>query len=110
MCRLTLAVLATFTLAFAPHALAQEATKEKQPSASEAKKGALAGNDAKLAREIAQADMAEVAAGKLGASKASSGEVKKFAQHMVDDHGQHLSELRKMAQSKGMQLPAAPAK
>lgn len=43
-------------------------------------------------------------------SKASSPEVKKFAQSMVEDHGKHLSELRTMAKNKGMQLPWAPAK
>jgi putative membrane protein len=82
------------------------------PSAQDTKKESskLQGNDAKMIREIAQADMAEVAAGKMGASKAQSGEVKKFAQHMVDDHGKHLAEVRKMAKTKGMQLPSTPAK
>ena len=70
----------------------------------------LQGSDGKMIREIAQADMAEVAAGKLGASKAQSDEVKKFAQHMVDDHGKHLGEVRKMAKAKGVQLPSTPAK
>jgi putative membrane protein len=83
---------------------AQDAKKEK------AAKSSVDAGDAKRAREIAQADMAEVAAGKLGASKAQSDEVKKFAQHMVDDHGKHLNDLRSMAKTKGMQLPSAPAK
>jgi putative membrane protein len=98
------AIAAATLVAFSTSPHAQESKKEK------AAKSSVEGGDAKRARAIAQADMAEVAAGKLGASKAQSDEVKKFAQHMVDDHGQHLSELRKMAQSKGMQLPAAPAK
>jgi len=80
------------------------------PSAQDSKKGALQAGDAKMMRAIAQADLAEVAAGKLGASKAQSGEVKKFAQHMVDDHGKHLGDLRKMAKTKSVQLPSAPAK
>jgi putative membrane protein len=82
------------------------------PAAQEAKKekSALQKQDTKMMREIAQADLAEVQAGKLAASKASSAEVKKFAQHMVDDHGKHLSEARAMAKTKGLQLPSAPAK
>jgi putative membrane protein len=84
----------------------------QSPVAQEAKKvkAGLQKQDAKMMREIAQADLAEVQAGKLGASKASSAEVKKFAQHMVDDHGKHLSEARAMAKTKGLQVPSAPAK
>ena len=82
------------------------------PGAQEAKKEASAKKKVsdKHANQIAQADLAEVQAGKLGVSKASSPEVKKFAQSMIDDHGKHLGELRTMAKSKGMQLPSAPAK
>jgi putative membrane protein len=82
------------------------------PAAQDMKKdkAGLQGQDAKYMREIAQANMAEVQAGKLGASKASSDEVKKFAQHMVDDHGKQLAEVRSMAKAKGMKLPNTPAK
>jgi putative membrane protein len=100
------AVAALIAMAGSPSA--QDTKKEAKKEAS--KKGSLQGSDGKMVREIAQADMAEVAAGKLGASKAQSGEVKKFAQHMVDDHGKHLGEVRKMAKAKGVQLPATPAK
>ncbi|HYI86076.1 MAG TPA: DUF4142 domain-containing protein [Burkholderiales bacterium] len=97
-----LAAVATAALvAFATAPVAQEAKKDVS-----AKKNV----SDKQAHQIAQADLAEVQAGKLGVSKASSPEVKKFAQSMVDDHGKHLSELRSMAKTKGMQLPSAPAK
>jgi putative membrane protein len=99
------AVAAAALIAMAGSPVAQETKKEQA-----AKKNALQGSDGKMVREIAQADMAEVAAGKLGASKAQSAEVKKFAQHMVDDHGKHLGDLRKMAKTKGTQLPSAPDK
>ena len=105
------AVAAAALIAMAGSPSAQDTKKE--PSAKKdqtSKKGALQGSDGKMIREIAQADMAEVTAGKLGASKAESAEVKKFAQHMVDDHGKHLAELRKMAKAKGVQLPSTPAK
>jgi len=99
------AVAAAALIAMAGSPSAQDTKKEQA-----AKKSALQGNDGKMIREIAQADLAEVAAGKLGASKAQSGEVKNFAQHMVDDHGKHLAEVRKMAKAKGVQLPSTPAK
>ena len=100
-----IAVAALFAFMQSPHA--QEAKKDKQEMKKEK---SAKGGDARRASRIAQADMAEVAAGKLGAGKASSEEVKKFAQHMVDDHGKHLNELRSMAKSKGMTLPTAPDK
>ena len=109
------AVALAAVVAFATAPLAQEAKKdagEKQQAKKEMKKdkAAKGGADAKHAHQIAQSDLAEVQAGKMGVSKASSPEVKKFAQSMVDDHGKHLSELRTMAKTKGMQLPSTPAK
>src|SRR5687768_6394993 len=108
------AVAAAALVAFVTSPLAQEAKKDpaekQQKKKDNTAKGALSADDSKRLREIAQADLAEVQASKLGASKASSAEVKKFAQHMVDDHGKHLGDLRTMAKAKGMQLPTAPAK
>ena len=99
------AVAAAALVAYMQSPAAQEAKKEVKKE-----KAALQKQDSKMMRDIAQADLAEVQAGKLAASKASSAEVKKFAQHMVDDHGKHLSEARAMAKTKGLQLPSAPAK
>ena len=106
-----LAAAALFAMAHSTHA--QEAKKEaskEQRAKPAAKKGALNEKDAKYMRDMAQGDLAEVQAGKLAATKGSSADVKKFAQHMVDDHGKKLGEARELAKSKGMQLPAAPAK
>ena len=105
------AIGAAALVAFATAPSAQEAKKAPaDKSEMKKEKAAKGGDDAKRMRDIAQADLAEVAAGKLGASKASSDEVKKFAQHMVDDHGKHLNALRSMAKTQGVQLPTAPAK
>jgi putative membrane protein len=98
-----IAVAALFALVTTPRA--QDSKKAK--AETNATKGS---DDTRRVREIAQADMAEVAAGKLGAGKASSDEVKQFAQHMVEDHGKHLNDLRSLAKTKGMQLPTAPAR
>src|SRR3954468_18866830 len=65
-------------------------------------------NDAKALQDLAQANLAEVEAGKLASQKAQNPEVKKFARHMVEDHGKQLSELKQVAQAKEVTLPAAP--
>ena len=56
-------------------------------------------------KKLAWANLHEVAAGKLAASKAQNPEVKRFGQKMADDHGQMLQELQKLAAQKGVKLP-----
>jgi putative membrane protein len=82
---------------------AQDAKQDKA-------KANLSRQDARHLRDMGEADMAEVETGKLAAQKASSPEVKKFAQQMVDEHGKGLSEGEALARSKGMQPPSAPSK
>jgi putative membrane protein len=57
--------------------------------------------------EAAKGGMAEVELGKLGAEKAGSEHVKKFAQKMVDDHGKANDELKTLARNKNITLPTA---
>ncbi|MFL6660385.1 MAG: DUF4142 domain-containing protein [Massilia sp.] len=57
---------------------------------------------------IAQANMAEVAAGKLAAEKSTRADVKDFAQTMVTDHGKALDEVKALATSKSVTLPSEP--
>jgi putative membrane protein len=109
MSKLSLAVITAVSLAIAPQAFAQESKKDT-PAGKQAKKDKLAGQDMKFMREMMQANLAEVRAGKMAASKASSGEVKKYGQHMVDDHSKALSENRSLAKAKGVQAPSQPAK
>ena len=56
--------------------------------------------------EAAQGGIAEVELGKMAVTKAASPEVKKFAQMMVDDHTKANTELKELAQKKGVQIPA----
>jgi putative membrane protein len=70
--------------------------------------GKNSGPDAKAIQDLAEANMAETEAGKVAAQKARNEDVKKFAQHMVDDHGKMLQEVQQLAQSKGVDLPKAP--
>lgn len=55
--------------------------------------------------EMAQANMAEVATGKLALAKASNPEIKAYAQRMVDEHTKTLAEVQALAQAKGVELP-----
>jgi putative membrane protein len=87
----------------------------QQPTADPAKPPARAGDardrqavgalERKFTTEAAMGGIYEVEAGQLAATKASSQEVKSFAQRMVTDHGKANEELKRIAASKNMQLP-----
>lgn len=64
--------------------------------------------DQKILGDLAQANLAEVAAGNIAVQKASAPEVKSFAQKMVDDHTKGLQEVQQVAQSKNVTLPTEP--
>lgn len=61
--------------------------------------------DAAAMKQLAQANLNEIDAGKSAASKAQSPQVKQFAQKMVDDHTQMLADLKTLAQKKSVSLP-----
>ena len=56
--------------------------------------------------EAAQGGMAEVALGQLASEKASNDRVKQFGQRMVADHGKANDELKSLAQTKSISIPA----
>ena len=59
-------------------------------------------------KKAGAAGAAEVAAGKLGAQKATSPEVKAYAQKMVTDHTKANKELMAAAKSKNLEVPTEP--
>ena len=70
-------------------------------------------SDGKLSSEsftkkAAAAGLAEVEMGKLGAQKATSPAVKKYAQKMVDDHPKGNKELVSAAKGKTDEVPSKP--
>jgi putative membrane protein len=65
--------------------------------------------DIEFILEAAQGGMAEVELGKVATQQASSDEVKKFGQRMVDDHGKGNDELKTLAAQRGITLPTEPA-
>ncbi|HYM26039.1 MAG TPA: DUF4142 domain-containing protein [Vicinamibacterales bacterium] len=70
------------------------------------KRTAKAPNDTTFVAKAARGGMAEVELGKLATEKASSDEVKKFGQRMVDDHSKANDELKSIAQQKNMTVPS----
>ncbi len=62
--------------------------------------------DAEFAVAAADGGMMEVELGKLAATNAASAQVKEFAQGMVADHSQANEELKSLAASKNIALPA----
>ena len=61
--------------------------------------------DRRLVLNMAQANMAEIEAGRLAQSKSQNEQVKNFAQQMIDDHTKALEDVRQLAQAKGVTLP-----
>jgi putative membrane protein len=84
---------------------------EKAAGQGKTSKGSsqLSASDKKFLKEAADGGLAEVELGQLAAEKASSSEVKKFGQRMVDDHSKVNDELKQLAASKGVDLPQEPS-
>ncbi|MGC8426463.1 DUF4142 domain-containing protein [Mixta calida] len=68
----------------------------------------LSAGDEKALKDMAQANINEIAAAKIALSKAESSDVKAYAQKMVEDHGGALSKVQAVAQQKGVTLPTDP--
>ena len=87
-------------------AWAQSATP---PTGGAAASGAaaLSQGDRKFIEDAAAGGMAEVELGKLAEQRASNAQVKQFGSRMVQDHGKAGDELKSLASSKGVPLPAA---
>lgn len=85
--------------------MAQPGTGTRNMPANKAK---MAHGDRKFIEKAAEAGMFEVQAGQLGASKATDPQVKSFASMLVDQHTAANNELTKLANAKGVELPAAP--
>jgi putative membrane protein len=92
-------------------AVAQQAGDNTSSSAadSSASSGKMSAGtamaDTKFMKEAAEGGMAEVALGQLAVEKASSSDVKKFGQRMVDDHSKANDQLKQLATEKKVDLP-----
>jgi putative membrane protein len=101
---LALAACAALALSTAPAVLAQTSSTPA-PSAKAADASKLERSDRQMIEDLAQANMAEVDAGKMALEKSQNAEVKKFAQQMVDDHTKALGEVQALATAKNVTLP-----
>jgi putative membrane protein len=78
-----------------------------QGTSSATSKGSqLDHSDRKFLESAAKDGLAEVELGQLASQRAESPEVKQFGQRMVQDHGKANDQLKQLAQSKGLQVPA----
>jgi len=62
--------------------------------------------DSDFMMKAAQGGMAEVDMGNMASSKATNADVKKFGDRMVTDHSKANEELKQLAATKGVTLPA----
>jgi putative membrane protein len=67
--------------------------------------GKLSAEDRKFMMEAAQGGMLEVEASRLAMERASSADVKQFAQQLMKDHTDGNEKLMQIAHDKGIQLP-----
>ncbi len=68
----------------------------------------LSSGDEKALKDMAQANINEIAAAKIALNKSESSDVKAFAQKMVDDHGDALTKVQTVAKQKDVTLPTEP--
>lgn len=86
-------------------ATAQEGKNGTNAASSGKQSAGMGDSDSTFVKKAAQGGLAEVELGQLAAQKASSEEVKKFGQRMVDDHTKANEQLKQVAAGKNIDLP-----
>jgi putative membrane protein len=76
------------------------------PAANSNSRAALSSADSAFIADAARGGMMEVELGQLAVQQAASADVKKFGQRMIDDHSKANNELKQLAASKNVTLPA----
>jgi putative membrane protein len=71
--------------------------------------GKLSHQDKSFMKDAAEAGNAEVSASQTAVNQSANGDVKTFAQMMIDDHGKAGNELQGLAGQKGVKLPDGPS-
>ena len=98
LCIFSFGAAMTFTAA------AQEGSNQASTSSGKQSAG-MGDTDSTFVKKAAQGGMAEVELGQLATRKASSEEVKKFGQRMVDDHSKANEQLKQVAAEKNIDVP-----
>jgi putative membrane protein len=107
MCLLSIGLLAQSRQIGLTAFLQEDSKKTEAKSQDHTKHNANAKIDNEFMMKVAESGMAEVELGQLALKQASSEDVKKFAQRMVDDHSKANEELKSLAASKTVTLPTA---
>jgi len=91
------------------NSMSKSADMNKSSDTMNSAKGSssLSSADQNFVKKAAEGGMAEVELGNLAKEKASSSEVKQFAQRMVDDHTKANDQLKSIASEKGVTLPTS---
>src|SRR4029453_4222157 len=76
------------------------------PATNSSSRAALSSADSAFLADAARGGMKEVELGQLAVEPAASPDVKKFGQRMIDDHSKVNTELKQLAASKNVTLPA----
>ena len=71
--------------------------------------GKLSGQDKSFLKDAAEGGNAEVSASQVALDKSGNADVKTFAQMMVDDHGKAGTELKGLADQKGVKVSDTPS-
>lgn len=79
-----------------------------EPAGEASASSGATGPDAQLMRALTQANLAEIAAGKLAVEKARSSAVRQFGEHMVNEHIALQTEGSGLASDRGLRLPTTP--
>src|SRR5215468_4069630 len=99
----TLCVI-SFGAAMTLSAAAQTGSNESSTTSGKQSAG-MGDTDSTFVKKAAQSGLAEVELGQLATQKASTEEVKKFGQRMVDDHTKANEELKQVAAQKNIDVP-----
>lgn len=109
-CALSVAAVAALLGASSVHAQSGSTNNASAGSSSAASssKSSVSKDDKDFMEDIAHANLAEVATGKMALEKSQNEQVKQFAQKMIDDHTKAEDELKQLADAKGVKLPTEP--
>jgi putative membrane protein len=107
---LTTLFVMTFATAMTITSAVAQQDKDSNGTATSSKHSAgTAASDKSFVKKAAEGGLAEVELGQLATQKASSEEVKKFGQRMVDDHSKANDQLKQVAAQQQIDLPTEPS-
>lgn len=98
-------VLALGFVAVAEQSERQPSTLQNRQNTTEQNQNRLSSSDRLFMERAAQGNMAEIRLSQLALQRASSDDVKQYAQQMIDQHTQANNQLMQLARQKGVTLP-----